>query len=737
MGSDGYLPLFETRVAKGRLLYWLYAVSMVVGLISISVYRWTHFPSETGLRRWGWIGISMAELWFIFYWLITQTLRHRPVYRYAFKDRLSERYEEVLPGVDMFVCTADAEKEPPAMVMNTVLSMMAYDYPPEKLHVYLSDDGGSEVMFYALLEASRFAGRWLPFRRRFRIEPPAPTAYFSSSVEAPIGFSKEWREIKKLYEEMKDRIDECTKVGRVPDEARRMHRAFEEWDISISSRDHRTILEIVIDGRDANTVDFEGMSMPTLVYLAREKRPGHQHNFKAGAMNALIRVSERISNSPIILNVDCDQYSNNSESIRNALCFFMDEEQSRSIAYVQFPQYCDNVTKNDLYGSDIKVINEVEHQTADANGGPLYIGSGCFHRRDVLCGKKFDANEPSVDWKELSARKVEESAEILVQTCKILASCTYEENTSWGNKMGLKYGCSVEDVITGLSIQCRGWRSVSYNTERRAFYGVAPTTLMETLIQHTRWSNGNFQIFLSKYNSLVYGHGKMPLKLRLSYCCYNLWAANCLATLYYVLAPPFYLLNGGALFPQLSSRWVLAYMYVFMAKYAYSLGEFVWVGGTMKGWCNEQRIWLYKRVTSYLYGFHGAVMKVLGFSEVSFVITAKRFDDDEGERYRKEMMEFGVDSTMFVVLAAIALFNLLALVSVVCKNIFFFFMVNSAGDAEICVLQVMLIGMIVGINLPVFEGMFVRKDKGCIPASVMYKAIAIVGLAYLSAIMVN
>jgi hypothetical protein len=28
--------------------------------------------------------------------------------------------------------------------------------------------------------------------------------------------------------------------------------------------------------------------LPTLVYVAREKRPQYHHNFKAGAMNALV-----------------------------------------------------------------------------------------------------------------------------------------------------------------------------------------------------------------------------------------------------------------------------------------------------------------------------------------------------------------------------------------------------------------------------------------------------------------
>ena len=72
-----------------------------------------------------------------------------------------------------------------------------------------------------------------------------------------------------------------------------------------------------------------------------------------------IRVSSKISNGDIILNVDCDMYSNNSKSIKDALCFLLDEEQGQEIAYVQFPQVFENVTKNDLYGGDLRVSREV------------------------------------------------------------------------------------------------------------------------------------------------------------------------------------------------------------------------------------------------------------------------------------------------------------------------------------------------------------------------------------------
>jgi cellulose synthase/poly-beta-1,6-N-acetylglucosamine synthase-like glycosyltransferase len=115
--------------------------------------------------------------------------------------------------------------------------------------------------------------------------------------------------------------------------------------------------------------------------------------------------------------------------------------------------------------------------------------------------------------------------------------------------MGLKYGCPVEDILTGLAIHCRGWKSVYFNPERKAFLGVAPTTLLQSLVQHKRWTEGDFQIFVSNC-PFVYGYKKMPLKLQLSYSPYLLWAANCLATLYYVAVPSLCLLRGISLFPQ-------------------------------------------------------------------------------------------------------------------------------------------------------------------------------------------
>ena len=116
--------------------------------------------------------------------------------------------------------------------------------------------------------------------------------------------------------------------------------------------------------------------------------------------------------------------------------------------------------------------------------------------------------------------------------------------------MGLRYGCVVEDGMTGLSIQRQGWKSIYYSPKREAFLGVAPTSLIQTLVQHKRWSEGDLEILLSRYSPARFGQGKISLGLRMVYCIYSLWAVNSLATLYYSTIPLLYLLRGIPLFPK-------------------------------------------------------------------------------------------------------------------------------------------------------------------------------------------
>ena len=77
----------------------------------------------------------------------------------------------------------------------------------------------------------------------------------------------------------------------------------------------------------------------------------------------------------------------------------------------------------------------------DGFGGPMYIGTGCFHRRDVLCGRKY-SDQYKIDWKNANVENIdhmikEASLQELEEKSKTLASCTYEENTSWGKEVTL------------------------------------------------------------------------------------------------------------------------------------------------------------------------------------------------------------------------------------------------------------------------------------------------------------
>nr|XP_025627789.1 cellulose synthase-like protein E1 [Arachis hypogaea] len=478
---------------------------------------------------------------------------------------------------------------------------------------------------------------------------------------------------------------------------------------------------ILLHGKDSSAKDIDGIVLPTLVYLSREKRPHVAHNFKAGAMNSLIRVSSIISNGKIILNVDCDMYSNNAQSLKEALCFLIDEEKGHEIAFVQTPQGFENLTKNDIYGGALRVIYEWEFPGMDGFGGPMYIGSGCFHKRDTLCGRKFNDQESLKHWNgedinnDQSITKT--SLHLLEEKSKALLSCTYENNTLWGKEMGLLYGCAVEDVITGLAIQCRGWKSVYYNPKRKAFLGVSPTTLPEALVQHKRWSEGGFQILLSKYSAAWCAYGLISPGLQITYCFYNLWVLNCLPTLYYSIFPSLCLLKGISLFPQMSSPWFIPYAYVTLGENTQCLLEFLWSEGTIKGYWNDLRMWLYKRTSSYLFALIDTIFKSLGFSSLDFVISAKVAEENVSQRYKKEIMEFGNSSPMLTLLATLALFNLFCLVGALFKG--------GLGMLMVLPLQVLLSVVLVLINLPLYEGLFLRKDKGRFPTSVVFKSMAV------------
>ncbi|AQK74473.1 cellulose synthase-like protein E2 [Zea mays] len=723
-GGSNCPPLFVTEkpTRMARYAYRLFASTVLAGVLLVWLYRATHVPPmSSGARWWAWLGLSAAELWFGFYWVLTLSVRWSPVFRRAFPDQLLRRYkEEQLPGVDIFVCTADPTVEPPMLVISTVLSVMAYDYPKEKLNIYLSDDAGSIITLYALYEASEFAKHWLPFCNKYQVEPRSPAAYFGTEASPPDACDrKEWFSLKEMHKDLAARVNSVVNSGKIPEVSKCKLMGFSRWSENASFRDHPSIVQILIDGNKRKATDVDGKVLPTLVYMAREKRPQEHHHFKAGSLNALIRVSSVISNSPVIMNVDCDMYSNNSGSIRDALCFFQDEQLGQDIAFVQYPQNFENVVQNDIYGNPINTVNELDHPCLDGWGGMCYYGTGCFHRREALCGRIYSPDYKE-DWTRV-ARKTEDVID-LEGMAESLVTCTYEHNTLWGVEKGVIYGCPLEDVITGLQIQCRGWRSVYHNPPRKGFLGMAPTSLGQILVQHKRWTEGFLQISLSKYSPFLLGHRKISLGLQMGYSVCGFWAANSFPTLYYVTIPSLCFLNGISLFPEITSPWFVPFAYVAVAAYSCSLVESLQCGDTAVEWWNAQRMWLFRRITSYLLAAIDTIRRMLGVTESGFTLTAKVTDPRALERYKKGMMEFGSFSVMFAIITTVALLNLACMMLGVAKVL----LRKGAVSLGAMFVQAVLCALIVAINFPVYEAMFVRKDSGRLPASVSVVSLCIV-----------
>jgi hypothetical protein len=195
-------------------------------------WRLTH-PNEEAV--WLWLMSVVCETWFAFSWLLDQIPKLCPINRSTDLQVLHDKFDTPspsnptgrsdLPGVDLFVSTADPEKEPPLVTACTILSILAVDYPVEKIACYVSDDGGALLTFEAMAEAASFADLWVPFCRKHDIEPRNPETYFSLKVDptknkSRLDFVKDRRRVKREFDEFKVRING------LPDSIRRRSEAF-------------------------------------------------------------------------------------------------------------------------------------------------------------------------------------------------------------------------------------------------------------------------------------------------------------------------------------------------------------------------------------------------------------------------------------------------------------------------------------------------------------------------------
>ncbi|RVW69746.1 Cellulose synthase-like protein D2 [Vitis vinifera] len=436
-----------------------------------------------------------------------------------------------LPGIDMFVSTADPEKEPPLVTANTILSILAADYPVEKLSCYVSDDGGALLTFEAMAEAASFANLWVPFCRKHDIEPRNPESYFTLKRDpyknkVRPDFVRERRRVKREYDEYKVRING------LPDSIRRRSDAY-------NAREEIKALKLQRQNKNDDET-LENVKVPKATWMADGthwpgtwvvpgpehskgdhagiiQRPGYDHNKKAGAMNALVRASAII-----------------------------------------FPRGLKELTLLIAMQTATQFSSDVNMRALDGLQGPMYVGTGCLFRRTALYG--FDpprSKEHPGCWSCCFGRGKKKPASV--------AQCPEEEDDGrvpsrpladhpsvkngrqpgaltisreplgalqWqrqsvsshvgtrikpnGPASWVDLRVMTEDVVTGYRMHNRGWRSIYCVTKRDAFRGTAPINLTDRLHQVLRWATGSVEIFFSRNNALLASH-RMKFLQKIAY----------------------------------------------------------------------------------------------------------------------------------------------------------------------------------------------------------------------------
>ncbi|CAO2187094.1 unnamed protein product [Urochloa humidicola] len=732
-GDDGVAiedrPVFRTEKIKGVLLH-PYRVLIFVRLIAFTLFVIWRISHRNPDALWLWVTSIAGEFWFGFSWLLDQLPKLNPINRVPDLTVLRQRFDRAdgtsrLPGLDIFVTTADPFKEPILSTANSILSILAADYPVEKNTCYLSDDSGMLLTYEAMVEAAKFATVWVPFCRKHGIEPRGPESYFELKSHPYMGRSQEdfvndRRRVRKEYDEFKARINGLEHDIKQRSDAYNAARGLKDgepratWMVDGSQwegtwvepsenhrkGDHAGIVLVLVNhpshtrqfGPPAsadNPLDFSMVDtrLPMLVYVSREKRPGFNHEKKAGAMNALTRCSAVLTNSPFILNLDCDHYINNSQALRAGICFMLGRD-SDTVAFVQFPQRFEGVDPTDLYANHNRIFFDGTLRALDGMQGPIYVGTGCLFRRITLYGfdpprinvggpcfpklggmfAKTKYEKPGLEMTTKAAiakgkhgflplpKKAYGKSDAFVDSIPrashpspfanaagdngvvtdeatiteavAVTTAAYEKKTGWGSNIGWVYGTVTEDVVTGYRMHIKGWRSRYCSIYPHAFIGTAPINLTERLYQVLRWSTGSLEIFFSRNNPLFGSTFLHPLQ-RVAYINITTYPFTAIFLIFYTTVPALSFVTGHFIVQRPTTMFYVYLAIVLGTLLILAVLEVKWAGVTVFEWFRNGQFWMTASCSAYLAAVCQVLVKVVFRRDISFKLTSKQPAGDE------------------------------------------------------------------------------------------------------------
>ncbi|CAL5062250.1 unnamed protein product [Urochloa decumbens] len=683
-GEDARPLLFRKYKLRGSILHPYRALIFVrlIAVLLFFVWRIRHNKSNV---MWFWTLSVAGDAWFGFSWLLNQLPKFNPIKSIPDLCALKLHYDlpdgtSKLPGIDVFITTADPINEPILYTMNSILSILATDYPVDRLACYVSDDSGALILYEALVEVAKFATLWVPFCHKHCIEPRAPESYFELVVPLRTGraseeFVNDYKRLQMDYDDFKMRLNKLSDTIHKRSDVYNRTRTPEgdaqatwmangmRWpgtwiDPTENHRkgDHTGIVKVVngseVDANRNPSFNTTDVCLPMLVYVSREKNPNYDHNKKAGALNALLRVSALLSNAQFIINFDCDHYINNSQALRAAVCFMLDQREGDYTAFVQFPQRFNNVDPTDRYGNHNRVFFDGTMLALNGLQGPSYLGTGCMFRRIALYGidpphcrpgnitaesNKYGNSTPLID-SVSKAIKQERSTtpppldDTFVTEMEMVVTASYDNGTDWGKGVGYIYDIATEDIVTGFRIHGQGWRTMYCTMEHDAFCGTAPINLTERLHQIVRWSGGSLEMFFSHNNPLVGGQ-RLQLLQRVSYLNMTVYPVTSLFILLYALCPVMWLVPDEIHIQRPFTRYVVYLLIIILMIHLIGWLEIKWAGVTwMDYWRNEQ-FFMIGSTSAYPIAVLHMAKRLLTKKGIHFRVTSKQTNSNTDDKF--------------------------------------------------------------------------------------------------------
>lgn len=317
-----------------------------------------------------------------------------------------------------------------------------------------------------------------------------------------------------------------------------------------------------------------------------------------------------------------------------------------------------------------------------------------------------------------------------------VAGCDYEHSSDWGKKVGFLYGSITEDMITGMMIHAKGWRSGYCSPDPRAFLGCGALADPAAMSQQKRWATGFLEILFSKTNPIFACFtSKLQFRQCLAYLWILIWGLRSIPEVCYAALPAYCIITNSSFLPKIQELGICIPVTLIVIYKVYTLSDYIRIGFPIDSWWVNSCMERIFATGAWFLGLLNVILKFLGLSETIFEITQKFHQprtpaDDCGEGDDKMIFD---ESPVFIPGTTILLVHVTALAMALLG-------LEAQGGQGTGLGEFFCSTYVVLCFLPFLQGLF-RRGKYGIPLPTICKSSALallfVHLCKMSTISVN